>query len=132
MKIDEGPSALFAERLEDFVFSPFCSALPPTRGESSLSLFSLRLQGRQITVEPMATTAPASKRASLGAATTAATTKANADADAASPSSSSREDLAFQTALVLEWLAERSAGTKNADALVATLAEAKVRGRRRG
>ena len=80
----------------------------------------------------MATTAPASRRASLGAAAAAAAatrTNASADADAAAPPSCSSQpsDLAFQTALVLEWLAERSTGSNNADALVAALAEAKVK-----
>ena len=80
----------------------------------------------------MATTAPAARRASFGANTTAAdaaattttTTPTRANADDAPLSSS---DLAFQTALVLEWLAERSAGSDNVDALVAALAEAQVR-----
>ena len=76
----------------------------------------------------MATTAPAPRRASLSAAAAAAAaTRTNASADAAAPRSPS-SDVAFQTALVLEWLAERSAGSNNADALVAALNEAKVRG----
>lgn len=79
----------------------------------------------------MATTAPAPRRASLGAAAAAAArtnAPADADADAPPPPSLESSDLAFQTAMVLEWLAERSAGSNNADALVAALAEAKVRG----
>ena len=103
----------------------------------SLFLISFFERGTFLISSPsvMATTAPAPRRASLGAAAAAAAarTNASADADAAPPfSSESSSDLAFQTAMVLEWLAERSAGSNNADALVAALAEAKVKGQTRG
>ena len=107
------------------LLSPF--ALPSLHEKP----FTLSLPFREIepliTRPVMATTAPAPMRVSLGAAAAAvATTTRATNASPTSPSSAS--DLAFQTALVLDWLAERSAGSDNADALVSALADAKVKG----